>query len=53
VVKDLEHTGLRGGVKVIISGAPVSKKFAEDIHADAYAANAPQGVDVVKGWLGG
>ena len=52
VVKGLEDAGLRGGVKVIIGGAPVSKKFAEDIHADAYAANAPQGVDVVKGWLG-
>ena len=34
-------------------GAPVSQKFAEDIHADAYAANASQGMDVVKGWLGG
>ena len=51
VVKGLEDAGLRNSVKVIIGGAPVSQKFAEDIHADAYAANAPQGVDVVKGWL--
>jgi len=53
VVKALEDAGLRDRVKVIIGGAPVSQQFAEDIHADAYASNAPQGVDVVKGWLGG
>ncbi len=52
VIKALEDAGLRQSVKVIIGGAPVSQKFAEDIHADAYAANAPQGVDVIKGWLG-
>ena len=51
VLKALEEAGLRDGVKVIIGGSPVSQKFAEDIHADAYAATAPQGVDVVKGWL--
>jgi 5-methyltetrahydrofolate--homocysteine methyltransferase len=53
VLKALEEAGLRDSMKVIIGGAPVSQKFAEDIHADAYAANAPQGVDVVKGWVGG
>ena len=52
VLKALEDAGLRDSVKVIIGGAPVSQKFAKNIHADAYAANAPQGVDVVKGWLG-
>jgi 5-methyltetrahydrofolate--homocysteine methyltransferase len=52
VVQALQDAGLRQKVKVIIGGAPVSQKFAEDIGADAYAANAPQGVDVVKGWLG-
>jgi len=52
VVKALEDAGLRKKVKVIIGGAPVSKKFAADIRADAYAATAPQGVDVVKKWLG-
>ena len=52
VVKALEDAGLRKNVKVIIGGAPVSQKFAEQIHADAYGANAPQGVDIVKGWLG-
>ncbi len=53
VVKALEDAGLRDQVKVIIGGAPVSQKFAQDIHADAYAANAPQGVNVINGWLAG
>ncbi len=51
VVKALEEAGLRATVKVIVGGAPLSRKFAEDIHADAYGANAPQAVEIVKGWL--
>lgn len=49
VVKALQDAGLREKVKVIIGGAPVSQKFAEDIDADAYAASALAGVNVVKG----
>jgi methylmalonyl-CoA mutase cobalamin-binding domain/chain len=52
VVTALEAAGMRERVKVIIGGAPVSQKFAQDIGADAYAVNAPQGVEVVSGWLG-
>lgn len=51
VVKALEEEGLRDKVKVIIGGAPVSQKFAEDIHADAYGATAPEGVEIVKRWM--
>ncbi len=51
VIRALEDAGVRNRVKVIIGGAPVSQKFAEDIHADAYAASAPEGVDVIKGWM--
>ncbi|MFC1996934.1 corrinoid protein [Chloroflexota bacterium] len=51
VLEAFEDAGLRNSVKVIIGGAPVSQKFAEDIHADAYAANAPQGVGIVKQWF--
>jgi 5-methyltetrahydrofolate--homocysteine methyltransferase len=52
VIKALEDAGLRDAVKVIIGGAPVSQKYAHDIQPGSYAATAPQGVDVVKGWLG-
>jgi 5-methyltetrahydrofolate--homocysteine methyltransferase len=51
VVRALEMVGLRDKVKVIIGGAPVSKRFAEQIGADAYAATAPEGVKVVRAWL--
>jgi len=51
VLEALEREGLRSRVKVIIGGAPVSKKFAEDIRADAYGATAPQGVEIVRAWL--
>lgn len=53
VMQSLVESGLRPKVKVIIGGAPVSQKFAEDIQADAYGANAPQGVEIVRGWMGG
>ena len=52
VVKALEGAGLRAKVKVIVGGAPLSQKFAEDIKADAFGASAPQAVEIVNGWLG-
>ncbi len=51
VVAALEAKGMRDNVKVIIGGAPVSRKFAEDIGVDAYASSAPQGVEQIKAWL--
>lgn len=40
--------GLRSKVKVLIGGAPVSQKFADEIGADAYARDAVLAVDTVK-----
>ena len=51
ILKAEEEAGLRSSVKVIIGGAPVSQKFADDIQADAYAVNAPQGVEIVSRWM--
>lgn len=51
VVQAMEMKGLREKVKIIIGGAPVSRKFAEDISADAYAATAPEGLAKIKSWL--
>jgi len=51
VLKALDETGLRARVKVIVGGAPLSQKFAEDIRADAYGATAPQALEIIKGWL--
>jgi 5-methyltetrahydrofolate--homocysteine methyltransferase len=38
----------RKSIKVIIGGAPVTDKFAKEIGADGYAADASRAVDVVK-----
>jgi len=51
VVEELKRQGLRDRVKVIIGGGPVSKKYAEDIGADAYGNDAAQAVSLVKGLL--
>ena len=48
VVEALERAHLRDSVKVLIGGAPVSQKFADDIGVDGYAATAPQGVEVIR-----
>jgi 5-methyltetrahydrofolate--homocysteine methyltransferase len=44
----LKAAGLRDSVKVIVGGAPVSVEWANEIGADAYAANASLGVEKCK-----
>jgi len=48
VIEELKKAGLRGKVKVIIGGAPVSQPWADRIGADAYAENAVDGVNKIK-----
>ncbi len=52
VVECLEREGLRPRVKVIVGGAPVTRKWAEDIGADGYARDAAGAVALVKSLLG-
>lgn len=52
VIETLKREGLRNNVKVIIGGAPASKKWAEEIGADGYGADANEAVDLVKKLLG-
>jgi len=40
VVEALEKEGLHGAVKVIVGGAPVTRRWAEEIGADGYAKDA-------------
>jgi 5-methyltetrahydrofolate--homocysteine methyltransferase len=51
VIKELKKQGLRDKVKVIIGGGPVSKKYAQDIEADAYGNDAAQAVRLVRSLL--
>jgi methanogenic corrinoid protein MtbC1 len=50
VVRELVTRGLRSQVKVIIGGAALSQKTAQDISADAFAPDAITGIDIIKGW---
>jgi 5-methyltetrahydrofolate--homocysteine methyltransferase len=44
----LEKEGLRGRVRIIIGGAPVTEKFAREIGADGYAPDATSVVALMK-----
>ena len=46
VVKAVDAAGLRGKVKVIIGGAPVTQSFCDQIGADAYTADAATAAEV-------
>ena len=43
LIKLLEEKGLRDRVKVIVGGAPIYQKWADDIGADAFGADALDG----------
>ncbi len=47
-IEALKQAGLRDQVKVIIGGAPVTTKYAEDIGADGYAPDASKAVTLAK-----
>jgi len=51
-LKALEEAGLRDQVKVMVGGAPVTQRFADDIGADGYAANAASASDMAKKFVG-
>ncbi|NIM93385.1 MAG: cobalamin-binding protein [Anaerolineales bacterium] len=53
VIQELENEGLREKVKVILGGAPVSKRFAESIGADSYASDAASGVHKIRELISG
>lgn len=48
----LEEAGLRGQVKVMVGGAPVTDSFARQIGADGYAPDASRAVAVARTLLG-
>jgi 5-methyltetrahydrofolate--homocysteine methyltransferase len=52
IIEAVIAAGLRSKVKIIIGGAPVSQKFADEIGADGYARDAVLAVDTVKHLIG-
>jgi methanogenic corrinoid protein MtbC1 len=51
IIKALEQAGLRGKVKVIVGGAPLTEEYAKQIGADAYGRDAVEGVNICKKWV--
>lgn len=52
VIDALEANGIRGKVKVMVGGAPVSQAFADEIGADGYSDNANSAVALAKRLMG-
>jgi methanogenic corrinoid protein MtbC1 len=48
VIKALEESGLREGVKIIVGGGAITPEFAKKIGADGYGATAPEAVDLAR-----
>jgi corrinoid protein of di/trimethylamine methyltransferase len=48
VVEALKKAGVRGTVKVVVGGAPVTEKWASGIGVDGYGANAELAVQLVR-----
>jgi 5-methyltetrahydrofolate--homocysteine methyltransferase len=52
VIQDMVEAKLRDRVKIIIGGAPVNQKYADEIGADGYAETASGAVTLAKSLLG-
>ena len=52
-IETLEHAGLRGQVKIMVGGAPVTSQYAREIGADGYSENASGAVTVARQLLAG
>lgn len=52
VIESLVEAGVRGRVKVMVGGAPLTEKFAKDIGADGYAPDAASAVEKARELIG-
>ena len=51
-IEAMQQANIRDKVKVMIGGAPVTQKYADEIKADAYASDAGSAVNKAKEILG-
>jgi len=51
-IEAVQEAGLRNKVKIIIGGAPVTQKYADEIGADGYGRDAAAAANIVKKLLG-
>ena len=52
VINALVQAGVRDKVKVMVGGAPVTQKFADEIGADAYTPDAATAAEVCRSFYG-
>jgi 5-methyltetrahydrofolate--homocysteine methyltransferase len=50
IVAGITGEGLREQVKVMVGGAPLSQRFADEIGADGFARDAAGAVELAKNW---
>lgn len=50
VVKAFESDGSRPKVRIMVGGAPVTQRFADEIGADGYSPDAAGAADLAKNW---
>ena len=51
VINALKEKGLRGNIKVMVGGAPVTQSYADEIGADAYTPDAASAADVCRAYF--
>ncbi len=51
-IEAIRQAGLRGKVKILVGGAPVTQEYANQIGADGYAADASRAVSLAKTQMG-
>jgi len=51
-IEAFKEAGLDGKVKILVGGAPITQRYADEIGADGYSENAPGAVTVAKKALG-
>ncbi len=52
-VAAVDEAGLRGDVKIMLGGAPVTDAVVEFAGADAWGKDAVAAVELAKSWVGG
>ena len=51
-IQALEVAGIRHQVKVVVGGAPVTQRFADQIEADGYGADGGAAIEVCRRIMG-
>lgn len=52
VVKEADKAGIRGKVKIMVGGAPVTEAFCHEIGADAYTPDAASAAEAAAAFFG-